>query len=173
MKVNQSVDEIVVIAHNIRSIYNVGSILRTCDGFGVTKLYLSGYTPAPDKGLPHIRAKIQTALHKTALGAEQIVAIQSASDIYQLIEQLRADGYYILGLEQDQQAIALTNFCQPNINRFAVLLGEETKGLTPELRRACDSLVEIPMFGRKESFNVAVAAGIALYELRRKNRHFK
>jgi tRNA G18 (ribose-2'-O)-methylase SpoU len=155
--------QVVVIAHNIRSILNVGAIFRTCEGFGVKKLYLSGYTPALDHGLPHVRAKISAALHKTALGAEKSVASQYVPNLPLLIEQLRADNFRIVGLEQDVCAVALPQYQPPE--KVALLLGEEVAGLTPELRDLCDDLVELPMFGAKESFNVSVATGIALYAL--------
>jgi tRNA G18 (ribose-2'-O)-methylase SpoU len=154
--------EIVVIAHNIRSVMYVGSILRTCEGFRIGKVFATGYTPSPDNGLPHVRARIAAALHKTALGAEEIVSFQHAPDILELVETLRAGGFRILGLEQDARAISLPDYKHRSC-KIALLLGEEVHGLTPELRRACDNLVEIPMFGWKESFNVAVATGIALY----------
>jgi tRNA G18 (ribose-2'-O)-methylase SpoU len=171
--------EIVAVAHNIRSIHNVGSIFRTCDGFGVARLYLSGYTPSPDFGLPHVRAKLQKAIHKTALGAEEIVPFEYAPDVAKLIKKLRSQGFRIVGLEQDARAIPLNEYklrscndcknckndCKNGAYRIALILGEEVHGLTPELRDVCDDLVEIPMFGQKESFNVAVATGIILYHL--------
>ncbi|MCL2451997.1 TrmH family RNA methyltransferase [Candidatus Saccharibacteria bacterium] len=180
--------EIVVIAHNIRSIQNVGSILRTSEGFGVARVFATGYTPIPTNGLPHVRAKLARDLHKTALGAEEIVDFVAAPDVFDLIEKLRADGFRVVGLEQDARAISLPEFnsviarskatkqssgrlkagsprCARDDVKIALLLGEEVNGLTPELRDTCDDLIEIPMFGRKESFNVSVACGIALYEL--------
>jgi len=158
--------EIILVAHNIRSIQNVGSILRTAEGFGVTKVFASGYTPNLDSGLPHVRAKMAKELHKTALGAEEIVDFRFALDVMELIKKLRADGYRVVGLEQDECAISLPDFdfCKERpCKKIALLLGEEVHGLTVELRDACDDLVEIPMFGQKESFNVSVATGIALY----------
>jgi tRNA G18 (ribose-2'-O)-methylase SpoU len=157
--------EIVVIAHNIRSTHNVGSIFRTCEGFGAAKMILSGYTPYPrhaaDQRLPHIAEKLTTQIHKSALGAELLVPFeyQSQPDF----AALRQDGFAIVGLEQDVQSIKLPKFHPPE--KIALLLGEEVHGLTDELRRECDALIEIPMRGQKESFNVSVAAGIALYVL--------
>jgi tRNA G18 (ribose-2'-O)-methylase SpoU len=156
--------QIVVIAHNIRSLLNVGAILRTAEGFGVKQVYLTGYTPSPDRGLPHVRAKLAKQLHKTALGAENLVKFGDGGEIGALLSFLKEKDYQIIGLEQDPKAIKLPNY-QPPKDKIALLLGEETAGLTPELRELCDQLIEIPMFGRKESFNVAVAAGIALYHL--------
>lgn len=157
--------EVIVIAHNIRSTHNVGSIFRTSEGFGVAKIILSGYTPYPrlehDPRLPHIAAKLTDQIHKTALGAEEMVPFiyQSEPDI----ASLKSDGYTIVGLEQDQRAVILPEYAVPA--KVALLLGEEVHGLTPELLVACDDLIEIPMHGHKESFNVSVAAGIALYHL--------
>jgi tRNA G18 (ribose-2'-O)-methylase SpoU len=159
--------EIVVIAHNIRSIVNVGSILRSSEGFGVKKVFATGYTPSPDHGLPHVRAKLTKEIHKTALGAEELVRFRHAPDVMELIANLRQSGFCIVGLEQDARAIPLNkyNVCNDSHCKHAIVLGEEVHGLTPELRDACDDLVEIPMFGQKESLNVAVATGIALYAL--------
>ena len=158
--------EIIVIAHNIRSTHNVGSIFRTCEGFGVNRLILSGYTPYPiipnDPRLPHISRKITDQISKTALGAEELVKFthQEILDI----ATLKALGYRIVGLEQDERSVMLSEYTAPD--NIALLLGEEVHGITPELRDACDDLIEIPMYGHKESFNVSVSAGIALYRLR-------
>lgn len=157
--------KIVVIAHNIRSTHNIGSIFRTCEGFGVSKIILSGYSPYPslpfDERLPHVSIKQSEQIHKTALGAEKMVPFchQTVPDL----KSLRASGFRIVGLEQDKSSIMLPEYKQGN--NIALLLGEEVMGLTPELRAYCDDLIEIPMKGKKESFNVSVAAGIALYHL--------
>ena len=161
--------EIIVIAHNIRSTHNVGAIFRTCEGFGVKKVILSGYTPYPktvnDTRLPHIAEKLTLQIHKTALGAETMVPFryQETPDI----EALRAAGYRIVGLEQDERSIPLPEYKVPG--KIALLLGEEVEGITSDLRDICDDLIEIPMKGKKESFNVSVAAGIALYHLTFRN----
>jgi tRNA G18 (ribose-2'-O)-methylase SpoU len=157
--------EIIVIAHNIRSTHNVGAIFRTCEGFGINKIILSGYTPYPkmpvDSRLPHIAAKLTDQIHKTALGAEEMVPFE-----YQEMPDLavlKETGYRIVGLEQDDRAVMLPDYVVSE--KVALLLGEEVHGLTPELLGVCDDLVEIPMHGQKESFNVSVATGIALYHL--------
>jgi len=176
--------DIVVVAHNIRSVLNVGAILRTAEGFGIEKVFATGWTPNLQRStdgsnaplLPHVREKLARELHKTALGAEEIVDLEFRENIFNLIQQLRAKNFVIVGLEQDSRAIALPDFNDFFAKKYskkfaasrakiALLLGEEVGGLTPELRAACDELAEIPMFGRKESFNVSVAAGIALYSL--------
>lgn len=157
--------EIIVIAHNIRSTHNVGAIFRTSEGFGVSKIILSGYTPYPtlthDSRLPHISRKLTDQIHKTALGAEAIVPFeyQETPDI----TTLRTEGYRIVGLEQDKRSVILTNYKTPG--KVALLLGEEVEGITSDMRDLCDDLIEIPMVGKKESFNVSVATGIALYAL--------
>lgn len=157
--------ELIIIAHNIRSTFNVGSIFRTCDGFGVEKLILSGYTPYPslanDSRLPHIREKLTGQIHKTALGAENMVVFehQDTPDLMMLKKQ----GFRVVGLEQNNRSVMLPDYKPPR--KVALLLGEEVHGLTPELIETCDDIVEIPMYGQKESFNVSVATGIALYHL--------
>ena len=157
--------EIIVIAHNIRSTHNVGAIFRTAEGFGVKQIIISGYTPYPampnDPRLPHIAQKLGAQIHKTALGAEMLVPFT-----YQEILDLSAikkDGYVLAGLEQDERSVQLPTYTPPK--KIALLLGEEVNGITQELRNHCDVLLEIPMTGKKESFNVSVAAGIALYAL--------
>jgi len=157
--------EIIVIAHNIRSTHNVGSIFRTCEGFGVSQLILTGYTPYPvlstDLRLPHIAQKLTAQIHKTALGAEGIVPFMHTEE--PPLEKLRDEGYTIIGLEQDKRSIPLSQFSPPT--KIVLLLGEEVEGIEHTLRDQCDTLLEIPMHGQKESFNVSVATGIALYAL--------
>ena len=179
-KFTPALREIVVIAHNIRSILNVGSILRSAEGFGVRRVFLSGTTLNAENQLPHVRAKMAKELHKTALGAEEIVSHEFVPDVFELIKKMKLDGFRIVGLEQDSRAIPLPDylcrvrpckeFCRDNnscrdvpCKKIALVLGEEVHGLTPKLRDTCDDLVEIPMFGQKESLNVAVATGIVLY----------
>lgn len=158
--------DIIVIAHNIRSALNVGSIFRTAEGFGVTQIILSGYTPYPrlssgDPRLPHIAEKLTTQIHKTALDAEQFVSFTHVEELDFM--QLKNEGYRIVGLEQDSRSTMLADYNGPD--KIALLLGEEVEGITTLLRNQCDDLIEIPMKGRKESFNVSVATGIALYAL--------
>ena len=157
--------EIIVIAYNIRSTHNIGSIFRTCEGFGVSKIILSGYSPYPklpnDTRLPHIATKLTLQIHKTALGAETMVPFeyQETPDI----NLLKNQGYRIVGLEQDNRSIPLQDYVKTD--KIALLLGEEVSGITNDMRDQCDDLIEIPMVGKKESFNVSVATGIALYAL--------
>ena len=157
--------EIVVIAHNIRSTHNIGSIFRTAEGFGVSRIILSGYSPFPrienDTRLPHISEKLTKQIHKTALGAELLVPF-----IYQElppIQVLKQTRYRIVTLEQNERSIVLSSYSPPE--KIALLLGEEVHGITQDLITQCDDIIEIPMSGKKESFNVSVATGIALYGL--------
>lgn len=159
---------VVVIAHNIRSTHNIGSIFRSCDGFGVAHLYLTGYTPYPvslnDPRLPHISHKLTAQIHKTALGAELTVPFSYNEDARSVIASLKHDGYDIVALEQTPSSVMLPDY-KPHNSRIALLLGEEVHGITPELLRAVDVAIEIPMRGHKESFNVSVACGISLYAI--------
>lgn len=158
--------EIIVIAHNIRSTHNIGAIFRTCEGFGVSKIIISGYSPYPklqigETRLPHIADKLTQQIHKTALDAETIVPFeyQETPDF----DDLRNQGFRIVGLEQDTRSIMINEYQKPS--KIALLLGEEVHGIENDFRNVCDDLIEIPMFGQKESFNVSVATGIALYAL--------
>jgi 23S rRNA (guanosine2251-2'-O)-methyltransferase len=159
---------IVVIAHDIRSTHNVGSLLRTSDGLGVSHVYFSGYTPYPltnpDDRLPHIAQKLTAQIHKTALGAEEMLAWSHTSDITALLQQLRDAGYAITALEQSATSIPLPSYNPPQ--KIALLLGREVEGIEPKLLATCDDILEIPMDGRKESFNVVQAAAMALYHIR-------
>jgi tRNA G18 (ribose-2'-O)-methylase SpoU len=157
--------DIIVIAHNIRSTHNVGSIFRTSEGFGVTKIILSGYTPYPtlrnDTRLPHISDKLTAQIRKTALGAESMVPYEYILEPN--FEKLRSDGYKIVGLEQHSSSVLLNVYTPPE--KIALLIGEEVHGITDDLISQCEDIIEIPMSGKKESFNVSVAVGIALYGL--------
>jgi 23S rRNA (guanosine2251-2'-O)-methyltransferase len=157
--------DIIVIAHNIRSTHNVGAIFRTAEGFGVSKIILSGYTPYPrlekDSRLPHIAEKLTKQINKTALGAEAIVPFEYLAD--PPLSKLKSDGYRIVALEQATNSIPIVNYKTPE--NTVLLLGEEVKGITAELLAECEDIIEIPMVGKKESYNVSVATGIALYAL--------
>ena len=158
--------EIIVIAHNIRSTHNVGALFRTADGFGISKIILSGYTPYPilsdgDTRLPHIAEKLEKQIHKTALGAERIVPFEYQEELD--LESLRLAGYTIVGLEQSPRSVFLNQY--KAAEKVALLLGEEVEGISDALLAECEDVLEIPMCGVKESFNVSVAAGVAMYAL--------
>ncbi|MBQ1528639.1 TrmH family RNA methyltransferase [Candidatus Saccharibacteria bacterium] len=167
--------EIIVLLHNIRSCHNVGSILRTADGFGIKTAIFSGYTPRyhDPNLLPHLREKLDRAIEKTALGAEKYLALKTSDNITQTLADLHAKNYTILGLENnlsDPRKIELNlqNFAQlttalQSRPRLALLLGEEVAGIDHDLYQHIDYFLEIPMRGQKESFNVSIATAIALF----------
>lgn len=168
--------QLVVIAHNIRSIHNVGSIFRSCDGFGVDHLYITGYSPYPelpehDPRMPHVIEKLTRQISKTAIGAEKTVEFSHHNDVMTLVDQLKSDDFHITALELTSNSIALYSFSPPD--KVALILGEEIDGINIDLLRKADTVVEIPMYGTKESFNVSVAAGIALYGLRESRSYGK
>ena len=151
--------ELYVIAHNIRSLHNVGSIFRAADGFGVTKLYLTGYTGAPE-------GKNAEKIHKVALGAEEFVEWEHTRSLVRLITKLRKQGLRIVALENNKDyKITSLNKYKPKFP-MALILGEEVRGHTKKILDLCDDIVDFPMQGQKESLNVSVACGIALYALR-------
>lgn len=155
---------ITLLLHNIRSTHNVGSIFRTADGFGVSRIILTGYTPYPahanDTRLPHIAQKLSKQIEKTALGATASVPFEYHDNP---LTWLSTTTLPVVGLEQSARSIPLGDFTCPDT--FVLALGEEVDGIEPHLLARCDHVIEIPMHGRKESFNVSVAAGIALYGL--------
>jgi tRNA G18 (ribose-2'-O)-methylase SpoU len=155
--------QLKVIFYNIRSTYNVGAILRTCDCLGVSEVIFTGYTPFFDKGLPYEQEKLRKQIHKTALGAEETLDWRRA-EINDAITELKEQGFAVLALEQGENSLNLAD--SPELpEKLALILGEEVHGIPAELLSHCDHLLEIPMLGKKESFNVSVAAGIALWEI--------
>jgi 23S rRNA (guanosine2251-2'-O)-methyltransferase len=168
IKSSSNLNSIVVIAHDIRSSHNVGSLFRTCEGLGVDKLILSGYTPYPradnDSRLPHITDKLEAQIDKTALGAQKSLEWEHVEDIKKITTSLKAEGYTILGLEQSDQSIAVNQFSP--VPKMVLVLGNEVEGLDENVIKFCDQLLEIPMLGKKESFNVVQAAAMALFQLR-------
>ena len=142
-------------------------MLRTAEGLGVQAVYLTGYTPYPitdnDQRLPHLSRKLDAQIHKTALGAEQLVHWEYHDDIALLLDTLQTKGYRIAALEQDERATRLPAYRPPE--KLALIVGREVEGIEPEVLARCDDILEIPMAGRKESFNVASAAAMALYGL--------
>lgn len=146
-----------VLLHNIRSAHNVGSIFRTADAAGVRCVFLSGYTPLPVDRFK----RVQPDIAKTALGAERAVPWRAFKTIAPALAAARADGYRIVGVEQDPRARDYRAFTSASPTLF--VFGNEVRGLSRQLRDACDALIEIPMRGTKESLNVAVTAGIILF----------
>lgn len=145
---------IVVIAHNIRSLWNVGSFFRTSDAFSVEKLYLTGYTAFPPR----------REISKTALGAEEWIPWEQRENPLGVISELKSDGWQIVALEQTDKAEDLNGFL--GSEKVCLIFGHEVSGVSEELLNAADVHIQIPMHGQKESINVSVAAGIALNHLR-------
>ena len=164
--------ELVLVLDNIRSTYNVGAILRTAEGFGVSRVILSGYTPRVHDGslLPHLRDKLDHEIHKTALGAEDMLDIYSCGDIFQELNNYKKDGWQIIGLENNIDVGTIYKLNSDELrsrlsDKVVLMLGEEVNGINTSLYELIDLFAEIPMKGQKESFNVSVAAGIAMYGL--------
>jgi len=146
---------IVVIAHNIRSLHNVGSIFRTAEGAGVNKIYLTGYTGYPPR--PEIS--------KVALGSESRVAWTHSKQVNLIINKLRARRYLIIALEQNKKAISYNKFSTKN-PKIALIIGNEVRGISQQLLNKADKIIDIPMLGQRKSLNVSVAFGIAAFKLK-------
>jgi len=142
---------IVLIAHNLRSCHNVGSLLRTAEGLGVAQVFLTGYTPYPmkpgDTRMPHIAAKLHKQIDKTALGAQDMLPWEQSDAIEPVLERLRTDGYRIVAVEQAPDSLSLPAFAPPE--KLVLVVGREVEGIEPEILALCDVTVEIPMFGRR------------------------
>jgi len=162
------VKQIILIAHNLRSCHNVGSLLRTAEGLGVSKVFLTGYTPYPthsgDTRLPHLAAKIHKQIHKTALGAETFIAWEHSEALAPVLAKLQQEGFTIAAIEQAPRAIPLPKYKTPD--KIVLLVGREVEGVEPEVLARMDTVLEIPMFGKKESYNVVQAAAMGMYHCR-------
>jgi len=160
--------QLVLIAHNLRSAHNVGSLLRTAEGLGVKQVFLTGYTPYPhtthDERLPHLAQKLDRQIAKTSLGAEKTIDWQHADEIGSVLADLKEKGFTIAALEQAPESIKLPDYRPPD--KLALIVGSEVEGLEREVLDSSDLILEIPMLGQKESFNVASAAAMALYHCR-------
>lgn len=164
--------QIQLVLHNIRSVYNVGAILRTAEGLGVERVIFSGYTPRYNNSglLPHLREKLNRQIAKAALGAEEMVPQLAIDDLPSWLGEQKADGWTLMGLENNLQADEierklLLGQIKPKLDKVVLVLGEEVDGIPAEIRTSCDYFLEIPMVGQKESFNVSVATGIAVWGL--------
>ncbi len=160
--------EIYLIAHNLRSAQNVGSLLRTAEGLGVKKVYLSGYTPYPkqlnDTRLPHQIDKIDHKIKKTSLGAEKYLSSSVESDIFKIFDKLKQESTDIVCLEQTKSALNILKFVPPK--KIALVVGNEVDGIEQKVLDYINNSIFIPMYGRKESFNVVQAAAMALFYIR-------
>lgn len=148
---------ITVVVHNVRSLYNVGSIFRTSDAVRIEELILTGFTPHPPR----------KEIDKTALGATATVPNRYEKNIIDVLQTERKRGSSIVALEQTRESIPVREF-SPTGNHLTLVIGNELIGITNDVLEHCDAAVEIPMAGEKHSLNVAVAYGIAVYELAEK-----
>ncbi len=151
---------LVVVLDNVRSLYNVGSVFRTSDAFRLEGICLCGITARP----PHIE------IHKTALGAEDSVAWEYYEDTLQCVDNLRREGYIILSIEQCEGSTLLPNLQVDKDKRYAVIMGNEVKGVQQQVVDNSDGCIEIPQYGTKHSMNVSVTAGIIIWEFNRQLR---
>ncbi len=140
-----------LIAHNIRSAQNIGSLLRICDSLGVAKLWITGYSPTPE----HVRVK------KTALGAERFVIWEQTLKVQEVVKRLKSQGFSMAALETGTRSVDLTEYTAPD--RLALLLGNEVQGVPPSLQEICDVVISIKQYGKKESLNVSIAAAVAAH----------
>ena len=145
---------LVVILDNVRSMHNIGSIFRTSDGFAVEKIYLCGITAQP----PH------REIEKTALGATQSIDWVHYENVTDAISDLRSAGYTIIGIEQAENSIMLTDHKPIHTEKYALIFGNEVQGVSDEAMKMIDTCIEIPQFGTKHSFNIVVSAGIVLWD---------
>lgn len=147
-----------IILDNIRSAHNVGSIFRTADGAGVTMIYLCGTTPAPIDRF----GRVQKEIAKTSLGATESVSWEFVDDVSQCIFDLQQKGFTIVAVEQNERSVLIDEWNVPE--KGVYIFGNEIDGVSEEVISRSDSVVAIPMRGRKESLNVSVAAGIVLFK---------
>ena len=145
---------LIVVLDNVRSSHNIGSIFRSCDAFMVEAIYLCGISATP----PH------KEIHKSALGAEESVDWKYYETTMQALDDLQANGYETWGVEQTQNSCSLERFTIETDKRYALIFGNELRGVEQEIVDRCKGCVEIPQLGVKHSFNVSVSAGIALWE---------
>ena len=145
---------LIVVLDNVRSTYNVGSVFRTCDAFRVEMLCLCGITACP----PNIE------IHKTALGAEESVAWRHFDSTMDCVEYLKQEGYTVLSIEQCEGSTLLHEFVIDKSKKYAVVMGNEVKGVQQEVVNASDGCIEIPQFGTKHSMNVSVTTGMIIWE---------
>ena len=146
---------IIIILDVIRSLHNIGSVFRTADAFLIEKIYLCGITATP----PH------KEIHKTALGATETVAWEYAKDILSVIEKLKAENVHIWSVEQTENAVMLNEFMPDAETKYALIFGNEVKGVTQEAINLSDGVIEIPQLGSKHSLNISVSAGIVIWDI--------
>lgn len=146
---------LTVVLDDVRSMYNVGSVFRTADSFRLEKIMLCGITACP----PH------PEIHKTALGAELSMEWEKCENTIEAVNKLHEEGYEVYALEQVEHSVPLQNFKVEQGKKYALILGNEVKGVSQEAVNICDGAIEIPQFGTKHSMNVSVSGGIAIWQI--------
>lgn len=146
-----------VILDNVRSLYNVGSVFRTSDAFRIDEIILCGITATPENSLVEI--------HKTALGAEETVRWRYEKDCLQVVRELVSSGFQVIAVEQVWDSIKLEQFVAEKDMKYALVFGNEVKGVNQQVVDECCTALEIPQFGTKHSLNVSVSAGIVIWEM--------
>ena len=152
---------LIIVLDNVRSLNNIGSVFRTADAFLVKAVYLCGFTATP----PH------RDIHKTALGATESVEWKHFKSTREAITNLKADNFKVVSLEQTQGSVPLTGFFPESQTPYAMVFGNEVNGVSQEVIDGSDLCIEIPQFGTKHSFNIAVSAGIVLWDFYTKLHH--
>ena len=150
---------LIMVLDNVRSLHNVGSVLRTADAFRIEAVYMCGITATPPSA----------EIHKTALGAEDSVAWQYFEDTLQAVEKLKTEVYTVLAVEQVEGSLKLGDFAFEPQKKYALVMGNEVKGVRQDVVDACHQALEIPQYGTKHSMNVSVTAGIVMWEVERVN----
>ncbi|KGO79554.1 RNA methyltransferase [Flavobacterium beibuense F44-8] len=152
---------VIIILDDIRSLHNIGSVFRTADAFLIEKIYLCGITATP----PH------KEIHKTALGATDTVAWEYQKNVTDVITSLKEDGAEVWAIEQVDNAIFLNDFTPEADKRYALVFGNEVKGVSQEAIKLCDGTIEIPQLGTKHSLNISVSTGIVVWDIFQKLQH--
>jgi tRNA G18 (ribose-2'-O)-methylase SpoU len=158
-----------ILLPDIRSAYNVGSIFRSADCFGIEKIYLSGTTPTPIDRFGRSNSGAQKEISKTALGAEKDIPWEYLEDVGRLLTKIKKDNFTIVSIEQDKRSVVLKDFLkikkQNNIQNILLVFGNEVDGINKDILKKSDYIVEIPLKGNKESLNVSVCAGLIMHIL--------
>lgn len=146
---------IIIILDDIRSLHNIGSVFRTSDAFLIEKIYLCGITATPPN----------KEIHKTALGATDTVAWEYQKEVLKVIEQLKADNFSVFAIEQVENSVMLNDFEVEKGKKYALIFGNEVKGVSQQAIEKCDGVIEIPQLGTKHSLNISVSTGIVVWDL--------
>lgn len=146
---------LIVVLDNVRSLNNIGSVFRTSDAFLIQKIYLCGITATP----PH------KDIHKTALGATESVEWEYVKDVHEVVAQLQEEQVFVAAIEQAEDAIFLDDFEVKSDQTYAVVFGNEVKGVQQQVVSDCDAVIEIPQMGTKHSLNISVSVGVVLWDL--------